>query len=155
MFGQSRTTPSHEGRIGPLRYDDDMEIHGAGIDLVEVQRIKSMIEDHGQRFLDRCFTSDEQAYCDDATKRRFERYAARFACKEAVLKVLGTGWRDGIAWTDIEVKREPSGRPRLSITGRCAEIAADIGITSWQISMSHTDTLAIASALGCGLTPLR
>lgn len=153
MFGQSRSTPPHEGRIGPLGYDEGMEIHGTGIDLVDVQRIGSMIEEHGQRFLDRCFTFDEQAYCDDAPKRRFEHYAARFACKEAVLKVLGTGWRDGIAWTDIEVQREPSGRPRLSISGRCAEIAADIGITIWHISLSHTDTLAIASALGCGLTP--
>lgn len=153
MCGQFRPAPANAGRISPLRYDDDMEIHGTGIDLVEVQRIEAMIEDHGQRFLDRCFTPAEQAYCDDATKRRFEHYAARFACKEAVLKVLGTGWRDGIAWTDIEVTREPSGRPRLFISGRCAEIAADIGITSWQISMSHTDTLATASALGCGLTP--
>lgn len=137
--------------VGPaVRYDAPMDVIGSGIDLVEVGRIEEMVARHGRRFLDRCFTPDEQAYCDDAPRRRFEHYAARFAAKEAALKVIGTGWRDGIAWTDLEVVREPSGRPKLVVRGRCAEIAAEQGIATWHVSLSHTRTLAIASALGCG-----
>ena len=126
-----------------------MDVIGSGIDLVDVARVADMIARHGQAFLDRCFTAAEQAYCDHAPRRRFEHYAARFAAKEAVLKALGTGWRDGIAWTDIEIAREPSGRPRVAVTGRCAEIAAGQGIGAWQVSLSHTDTLATALALAC------
>ncbi|MCZ6836616.1 MAG: holo-ACP synthase [Planctomycetota bacterium] len=125
-----------------------MTIIGNGIDLVDVKRIRDMVERHGQRFLDRCFTKVEQAYCDDAPRRRFEHYAARFAAKEAALKVLGTGLRDGIAWTDLEIVREPSGKPKLVVSGRCAEIATEQGIDHWMISLSHTETLATAMALG-------
>lgn len=127
-----------------------MQIIGTGIDLVEVSRIGRMVENHGERFLNRCFTEAEQAYANAGRKRRIEHYAARFACKEAVLKVLGTGWRHGIAWTDIEVIREPSGKPRLEISGRCLEIAEELGIEHWHISLSHTETHAIASAIGSG-----
>ncbi len=127
-----------------------MRIIGHGIDIVEVARIATMLEAHGQRFVTRCFTEVEAAYADAAHRRRAERYAARFACKEAVLKALGTGWRDGIAWRQIEVRREPSGRPSLVLTGRCAEIADDLGIVQWHVSLSHTDTSAIASVVGCG-----
>ena len=127
-----------------------MRIIGHGIDIVEVARIASMLEAHGQRFVTRCFTEAEAGYADAAHRRRAERYAARFACKEAVLKALGTGWRDGIAWRQIEVRREPSGRPSLVLTGRCAELADDLGIVQWHVSLSHTDTNAIASVLGCG-----
>ena len=131
-----------------------MEIIGTGIDLIEVERIRSMLETHGERFLQRCFTESEQAYADAAKKRRFEHYAARFAAKAAVMKALGTGWRDGIAWTDIQVIREPSGKPTLEVRGRCGEIAAQLGIGSWHISLSHTSTHAIASAIGCGKVPV-
>ncbi len=127
-----------------------MRIIGHGIDIVEVARIASMLEAHGERFVTRCFTEAEAGYAESAQRRRAERYAVRFACKEAVLKALGTGWRDGIAWRQIEVRREPSGRPSLVLTGRCAEIADDLGIVQWHVSLSHTDTSAIASVLGCG-----
>ena len=127
-----------------------MRIIGHGVDIVEVARIASMLEAHGERFVTRCFTRAEAGYAESAHHRRAERYAARFACKEAVLKALGTGWRDGIAWRQIEVRREPSGRPSLVLTGRCAEIADDLGIVQWHVSLSHTDTNAIASVLGCG-----
>ena len=127
-----------------------MRIIGHGIDIVEVARIASMLEAHGQRFVTRCFTEAEAGYADAAHRRRTERYAVRFACKEAVLKALGTGWRDGIAWRQMEVRREPSGRPSLVLTGRCAEIADDLGIVQWHVSLSHTETSAIASVLGCG-----
>ena len=150
MTGQSSLHRLPKGCSSRMSYHGGMEVLGNGIDIVDVARIRDMVEEHGQRFLDRCFTAAEQAYCDDAPKRRFEHYAARFAAKEAALKSIGTGWRDGIAWTDIEVVRKPSGQPRLVITGRCAEIAAELGITDWHVSLSHTDTLAISSVFGCG-----
>src|SRR5689334_16629057 len=88
-----------------------MPILGHGIDIVETARIRRLVEEHGQHFLDRVFTPGEQAYCARNPKRRYEHLAGRFAAKEAVLKVLGTGWRGGIAWTDIEITKEPSGQP--------------------------------------------
>ncbi|MCI0362433.1 MAG: holo-ACP synthase [Phycisphaerales bacterium] len=130
-----------------------MQIIAHGIDAVEISRIESMLNQHGQRFIDRCFTRAEQSYaeCGPAeSKRQAERYAARFAVKEAVLKALGTGWRDGIAWTDIEVIREPSGRPAVRLHNRCAELAGQLRIGQWHLSLTHTQTLAIASVIGCG-----
>lgn len=124
-----------------------------GIDLVDIARIERMLIDHDERFRQRVFTEAEQKYCDAATHRRAERYAARFAAKEAVLKAFGTGWRDGIAWTDIEVVRQPSGEPTLKLTGKCAEVANSLGITDWLISISHAGETsggyAMASVIGC------
>ncbi|HXE51738.1 MAG TPA: holo-ACP synthase [Tepidisphaeraceae bacterium] len=125
-----------------------MPIVGHGIDIVETSRIRQLVEEHGQRFLDRCFTPLEQRYCDRNTKRRFEHLAGRFAAKEAVLKVLGTGWRGGIAWTDIEVRPEPSGQPKITLTGECLRIASELGISRWHVSISHIETHATASAIG-------
>ena len=125
-----------------------MSFIGHGIDLVETSRIAQMVEEHGQRFLDRCFTPGEQAYCMKSQKRCIEHLAGRFAAKEAVLKVLGTGWRGGIAWTDIEVTKEESGQPMIKLSGECARIANDLGITKWMISISHIETHATASAIG-------
>jgi holo-[acyl-carrier protein] synthase len=125
-----------------------MSILGHGIDIVETARMKRMVEEHGQRFLDRVFTSAEQAYCSANPKRYYEHLAGRFAAKEAVLKVLGTGWRGGIAWTDVEVLKEPSGQPRIRLTGECLRIATDLGISSWHLSLSHIETHATASAIG-------
>ena len=127
-----------------------MTILGHGIDLVEVARIAAMLGEHGPRFLGRCFTNSEQAYCDENGRRRVERFAVRFAAKDAALKALGTGWRDGIAWTDIEVVREPSGRPGLRLHGRAAAIAAEQGVVGWQISLTHTDAHAMASVIALG-----
>ena len=95
-----------------------MPILGHGIDIVETARVKRLVDEHGQRFLDRCFTPAEQAYCAASPKRYYEHLAGRFAAKEAVLKVLGTGWRGGIMWTDIEVLKESSGQPRVWMTSR-------------------------------------
>ncbi|MDY7109736.1 MAG: holo-ACP synthase [Planctomycetota bacterium] len=127
-----------------------MDVIGHGIDLVEIARIEGMLAEHGARFRQRCFTDAEQAYAEAAGGRRAERYAARFAAKEAVLKALGTGWRDGIAWTDIEIVSEPSGRPGVTLGGRCAEIASELGIRRWRISLTHAGGFASASALACG-----
>jgi holo-[acyl-carrier protein] synthase len=125
-----------------------MPIIGHGIDIVETSRIREMVQEHGQRFLDRCYTPAEQKYCAASPKRYYEHLAGRFAAKEAVLKVLGTGWRGGIAWTDIEVINEPSGQPKVSLTGECHRIAAALGIRSWHVSISHIETHATASAIG-------
>ncbi len=125
-----------------------MPILGHGIDIVETARIRHLVEQHGQRFLDRCFTPVEQDYCDKNPKRRFEHLAGRFAAKEAVLKVLGTGWRGGIQWTDIEITRESSGQPRITLSGEARKIAESLGIYRWHISISHIETHATASAIG-------
>ena len=123
-------------------------IVGHGIDIVETARIRALVQEHGRRFLDRCFTSAEQAYCEANPKRYFEHLSGRFAAKEAVLKVLGTGWRGGIAWTDIEVLKEPSGQPLIALTGESANIAKKLSITRWHLSISHIETHATASAIG-------
>ena len=125
-----------------------MPILGHGIDIVETARIARLIEEHGRHFLDRVFTAAEQAYCDASKKRALEHYAGRFAAKEAVLKVLGTGWRGGIAWTDVEVVKDPSGQPRIVLSGETARVAAARGITLWHVSISHIETHATASAIG-------
>src|SRR5688572_33512520 len=123
-----------------------MPILGHGIDIVETARIKRSVEEHGQRFLDRVFTVAEQRYCAANVKRYYEHLAGRFAAKEAVLKVLGTGWRGGIAWTDIEILKEPSGQPKIALSGECARVADDLGIARWHVSISHIETHATASA---------
>jgi holo-[acyl-carrier protein] synthase len=125
-----------------------MPIVGHGIDIVETARIRALVEDHGQHFLDRCFTPAEQQYCSRSVKRYFEHLAGRFAAKEAVLKVLSTGWRGKIAWTDMEILNEPSGQPRLTLTGECLRIATEQHIARWMISISHIETHATASAIG-------
>ncbi|MGA3067954.1 MAG: holo-ACP synthase [Tepidisphaeraceae bacterium] len=125
-----------------------MSIIGHGIDIVETTRIRRLADEHGQRFLDRVFTPAEQQYCSANPKRYFEHLAGRFAAKEAVLKVLGTGWRGGIAWTDIEIIKDPTGQPQIKLTGECAKIARDLGITVWHVTLSHIETHATASAIG-------
>ena len=109
-----------------------------------------MLQEHGTRFVQRCFTEAEREYAESGPRRRAERYAVRFACKEAVLKALGTGWRSGITWRDVEVRREPSGQPKLALSGRCADLAAELGIVEWHVTLSHTSTNALASVIGSG-----
>ncbi|MFN4241862.1 MAG: holo-ACP synthase [Tepidisphaerales bacterium] len=121
---------------------------GHGIDLVETSRIRRLHDEHGQRFLDRCFTAAEQAYCARSAKRYYEHLAGRFAAKEAVLKVLGTGWRSGIAWTDIEILPDGQGKPVIQLSGVTAELARERGIVRWLVSISHIETHATASAIG-------
>ena len=119
-----------------------------GIDMVDCHRLEEIIERHGERFLQRVYTPLELEYCRQS-KRMIEHLAGRFAVKEAVLKVLGTGWRGGIRWTDIEVRNEPSGRPVVRLTGRCREIADEMDMPTILVSISHIKTHAIASAIGC------
>ena len=125
-----------------------MSVIGHGIDLVETARVRQLIDEHGQRFLNRCFTPAEQAYAKRSVKREVEHLAGRFAAKEAILKVLGTGWRGGIAWTDMEILNRDSGQPFVTLTGESARIAGELGIARWMISISHIETHATASAIG-------
>jgi holo-[acyl-carrier protein] synthase len=121
-------------------------ITGSGIDLVEIARIQRSVDRYGQRFLQRVYLAAEQAYC--LRKRNSaESFAARFAAKEAAAKALGTGISFGVNWLEIEVVREPSGRPSLRFHGRAAEIAARQGVVRAHLSLTHTADLAVASVV--------
>jgi holo-[acyl-carrier protein] synthase len=122
-----------------------MEILAHGIDLVDFGRIQEMLDRHDSHFLDRVFTSYEQAYAGQ--KFPAEKLAGRFAAKEAVLKLLGTGWRGKIAWTDIEITNDPLGQPEVALSGEVARIAKDKGIGQITLSITHTGNFAIASAV--------
>ena len=121
-------------------------IVGSGIDLVENPRIQQSMERFGKRFLDRVYTAAEQAYC--LRKRNAaESLAARFAAKEAGAKALGTGISRGVNWLEIEVVREPSGRPTIQFHGRAAELAQHMGVAHIALSLTHTATLSMASVV--------
>jgi holo-[acyl-carrier protein] synthase len=123
-----------------------MEIIAHGIDLVDFPRIEEMVNRHSDRFLDRVFTANEQAYAS-ANKNSVEKLAGRFAAKEAVLKLLGTGWRGKIAWTDIEVVNTATGQPQVKLSGEVKKIADSLGITQISVSITHTANFAVASAV--------
>lgn len=117
-------------------------IIGTGVDLAEVDRIRAAIERHGARFIERIYTPAEIAYVERKANR-YERYAARFAAKEAGMKALGTGWH-GVRWRDFEVANLPSGRPTLRFHGAAARIADQLGVQNVAISLTHTATQALA-----------
>ena len=121
-------------------------IVGSGIDIAEVPRIRRSIERYGDRFLQRIFTAAERAYCDSKANRE-ERYAARFAAKEAAMKALGTGWSRGVRWCDCEVVRLPGGRPTIKFHGKAAEFATRRGVKNAALSLSHTTEQAIAQII--------
>ena len=121
-------------------------IVGTGIDIAEVPRIASSIERFGERFLRRVYTEGEMRYCDSKANR-IERYAARFAAKEAAMKALGTGWNHGVRWRDVEVCRQPGGRPTIAFHGKAAEFAAKLGAVNVALSLSHTAEQAIAQVI--------
>jgi len=121
-------------------------IVGSGIDMVEIPRIQQSVDRYGQRFLARVYTAAEQAYCLRKRKSA-ESLAARFAAKEAGAKALGTGISHGVNWLEIEVVREPSGRPTVRFHGRAAQIAARLGVTRAALSITHTADLAMASVV--------
>jgi holo-[acyl-carrier protein] synthase len=121
-------------------------IVGTGIDIAEVPRIRQSIERFGERFLRRIFTDGEMRYCD-SKMNRMERYAARFAAKEAAMKALGTGWNHGVRWVDCEVTRLPGGRPTITFYGVAGEFAAKLGVKNASLSISHTAEQAIAQVI--------
>ncbi len=119
-------------------------IAGTGVDLCEVDRIRKAMESgYGRRFRERVYTEREIAYAEGKANR-WERYAARFAAKEAGMKALGTGWRGGLSWRDLEVVNLPSGRPTLRLHGKAAEIAARMGVARVSLSLTHTAEQAMA-----------
>ncbi len=118
-------------------------IVGTGVDITEVPRIQASIDRFGERFLRRVFTDAEIRYCDSKVNRA-ERYAARFAAKEAAMKAIGTGLRFGISWHDVEVTRLPGGRPTISFHGVAAQFAAKLNARGAHLSLSHTKEHAIA-----------
>ncbi len=118
-------------------------IVGTGIDLAEVDRIRDAIERHGERFLQRIYTPLEIAYVSRKANR-YERYAARFAAKEAGMKAIGTGWRQGVTWKDFEVVNLPGGRPTLRLSGVAAEVARQMGVRNIQLSLTHTSSNGMA-----------
>lgn len=125
-------------------------ILGIGIDIVEVKRMAQAVERGNERLLDRLFTPRERS---DAAggQRQFERLAARFAAKEATFKALGTGWAQGIAWRDVEVVSEETGRTELQVTGRAGEIARTLGVLRSHLSLSHHGGMAAAVVVLEGL----
>jgi len=121
-------------------------IVGLGLDIAEIDRIEAAIKRHGAPFLERLFTPAEVAYCE-SHKGKYERYAARFAAKEAAMKALGTGWSHGVRWRDIEVTREPSGKPTLRLAGVAADIAKRMGVKNISLTITHSGNLALAEVI--------
>lgn len=121
-------------------------IIGTGIDIVEVPRVADAIERFGARFKRRIFTEGEIRYCESKANY-VERFAARFAAKEAALKAIGTGWRHGVSWREIEVQRVPGGRPTIAFTGVAAQFAQRLGMKHASLSLSHTAQHAIAQVI--------
>jgi holo-[acyl-carrier protein] synthase len=122
-------------------------IIGHGIDLCGVARIRRMLADHGERFLERTFTEAEVAYARRRKKGFEETLAGRFAAKEAVMKALGTGWGKGVEFRGIEILNEPSGKPYVVLHAATAKKARSLGVTAWHVTITHTEDLAIASAM--------
>jgi len=121
-------------------------IVGIGIDVEEVSRIRDAIERHGRRFIERVFCPAEIAYVERKANR-YERYAARFAAKEAGMKAIGTGWKRGVTWQDFEVANLPSGKPTLRFHGVAAEIAQKLGVRTVSLSITHTAELGMAHVI--------
>jgi holo-[acyl-carrier protein] synthase len=121
-------------------------ILGTGVDLAEVGRIREAIERYGDRFMRRIYTEGEIAYVERKANR-FERYAGRFAAKEAGMKAIGTGWKRGVRWQDFEVSNLPSGRPTLRLHGEAARIAEKLGVKTISLSITHTADLGMAHVI--------
>ncbi len=125
------------------------QIIGIGTDIVECLRIAQMIERHGELFINRVYTPHEIQYCQ-SRKLATQHFAARWAGKEAVLKALGTGWRKGISWRDIEIHNDPGGRPSVAIRGGALDVVEQLGIIDVYISLSHCRSHATAYAVAEG-----
>lgn len=126
-----------------------MKVIALGLDLVEVTRIRELLDRHGQRFKARTFSQAEQTYCDSLAEPAVH-YAARFAAKEAVAKALGTGFAEGVSWADIEVARAASGQPSVVLHHGAAERAKRLGIQEILLALTHTRDTAAASVVALG-----
>ncbi len=118
-------------------------IVGSGVDLAEVPRIRASVERFGAKFVDRIYTPAEIAYVERKANK-YERYAARFAAKEAGMKAIGTGWRHGVTWHDFEVANLPSGKPTLRFHGVAAKVAERLGVRNVALSLTHTKEYGLA-----------
>lgn len=123
-----------------------MNVVGIGTDIVECLRIAQMIERHGELFINRVYTPDEIRYCQ-SRKQATQHFAGRWAAKEAILKALGTGWRRGISWRDVEIRNEGGGKPVVALRGGAREQVERLGIGEMLISISHCRSHATAYAL--------
>lgn len=121
-------------------------IVGLGVDIAEVGRVKAAIERHGETFLRRVYTPSEREYCE-RFKNKFERYAGRFAAKEAAMKALGTGWSRGVRWVDVEVVREKGGKPTMKLAGEASNVAERMGVKNIALSITHTANQAFAQVI--------
>jgi holo-[acyl-carrier protein] synthase len=129
-----------------------MDTIGIGTDITECLRIARMIERHGELFVNRVYTTEEIRYCQ-SRKQSTQHFTGRWAAKEAVLKALGTGWRRGISWRDVEVRNEPGGQPIVILRGGAEEAARKLGVTEMLVSISHCRSHAIANAVATGKIP--
>ncbi|MCS7025273.1 MAG: holo-ACP synthase [Bryobacteraceae bacterium] len=118
-------------------------IVGLGIDLTEVKRVRQAIEKYGDRFLNRIYTPQEIAYVSRKANP-WERYAARFAAKEAGMKAIGSGWKQGVTWRDFEVVNLPGGKPTLRLSGVASQLAARLGVRQVSVSLTHTSSFGMA-----------
>jgi holo-[acyl-carrier protein] synthase len=125
------------------------DIIGLGTDITECLRIARMIERHGELFINRVYTPEEIKYCQ-SRKQATQHYTGRWAAKEAILKALGTGWRKGISWRDIEVRNEPGGRPVVAVRGGVKEAVEQLGVAEIHVTISHCRSHATATAIAVG-----
>jgi holo-[acyl-carrier protein] synthase len=121
-------------------------IVGIGVDIAEPERLEQAVARYGQRFLERIFTPSEIAYCE-RKRNKWERYAARFAAKEAAFKALGTGWRRGVRWRDVEVVNLPGGKPTMSLSGQAKEFASRLEVRHISLSLTHARQFALAQVI--------
>jgi|SRR5580658_3792365 holo-[acyl-carrier protein] synthase len=133
----------HDSQFGS---DRGRVIVGSGLDIAEIDRITAAITRHGAAILERLYTPTEVAYCE-SHKSKFERYAARFAAKEAAMKALGTGWTHGVRWRDIEVANAPGGKPTLRLQGVAREFAEKLGVKNISLTITHSGNLALAHVI--------
>ena len=122
---------------------------GIGTDITECLRIARMIERHGELFIDRVYTPEEVRYCQ-SRRQLTQHFTGRWAAKEAVLKALGTGWRRGISWRDVEIRNEPGGRPVVALRGGLRDLVQQLGVVELLVSISHCRSHATAYAIALG-----
>ena len=125
------------------------EIIGIGTDITECLRIARMIERHGELFINRVYTAEEIRYCQNR-KQATQHFTGRWAAKEAIMKALGTGWRRGISWRDIEIRNEPGGKPVVAVRGGVKDVGEQLGIGQILVSISHCRSHATALAVAVG-----
>jgi holo-[acyl-carrier protein] synthase len=121
-------------------------ILGVGVDIVEIEKLRLAMVRRGERLRNRAFTSAEIEYCEERANK-FQHYSARFAAKEAMFKAIGSGWRDGVGWQDVEVKNQMNGKPLLLLKGRTLELANLLGVKNCWVTLSHTDQFAVAQVI--------